>query len=50
MTDINTELEQIAEEEFESDTQLDEVAADAPKKGAAAAEPMQKISTATPGG
>ena len=50
MTDINTELEQIADESFVDDTQLDEVAADAPKKGAAAAEPMQKISTATPGG
>ena len=43
MTDINTELEQIAEEEFESDTQLDEVAADAPKKGAAPAEKMDSV-------
>tara|TARA_Y100000034_G_scaffold127542_1_gene180457 strand:- start:1404 stop:2492 length:1089 start_codon:yes stop_codon:yes gene_type:complete len=43
MTDINTELEHIAEEEFESDTQLDEVAADAPKKGAAPAEKMDSV-------
>tara|TARA_Y100000310_G_scaffold325684_1_gene389502 strand:- start:1028 stop:2164 length:1137 start_codon:yes stop_codon:yes gene_type:complete len=35
MTDINTELAEIAEEEFTSDHELTEVAADAPKKGAA---------------
>ena len=34
MTDINAELEQIADEVFVDDSQLDEVAADAPKKGA----------------
>jgi hypothetical protein len=38
MTDINTELEQIADETFVDEVQLDEVAADAPKKGAAPAE------------
>ena len=43
MTDINTELEQIADEEFVADTQLDEVAADAPKKGAAPAEKGDKL-------
>jgi hypothetical protein len=43
MTDINTELEQIADEEFADDTQLDEVAADAPKKGAAPAEKMDSV-------
>ena len=43
MTDINTELEQIADEEFVDDTQLDEVAADAPKKGAAPAEKMDSV-------
>jgi len=44
MTDINTELEQIAEEEFESDTDLDETMhADAPKKGAAPAEKGDKL-------
>ena len=39
MTDINTELEQIANEEFVDDTDLDEAMhADAPKKGATPAE------------
>ena len=43
MTDINTELEQIADEEFVTDAQLDKVAADAPKKGAAPAEKGDKL-------
>ena len=43
MTDINTELEQIADEEFVDDTQLDEASADAPKKGAAPAEKGDKL-------
>ena len=43
MTDINTELEAIAAEEFADDTQLAEVAADAPKKGAAPPMPPQKL-------
>jgi hypothetical protein len=43
MTDINAELEAIAAESFADDTQLDEVAADAPKKGAGAAMPAEKL-------
>ena len=43
MTDINAELEAIAAETFADDTQLDEVAADAPKKGAGAAMPPEKL-------
>ena len=43
MTDINTELEAIAVEEFTDDTQLAEVAADAPKKGAAPPMPPEKL-------
>ena len=43
MTDINTELEAIAAEEFADDTQLAEVAADAPKKGAAPPMPPEKL-------
>jgi hypothetical protein len=43
MTDINTELEAIAAEEFADDTQLDEVAADAPKKNAAPAMKPEKV-------
>jgi hypothetical protein len=43
MTDINAELEAIAAETFADDTQLDEVAADAPKKGASAAMPPEKL-------
>ena len=43
MTDINAELEAIAAESFADDTQLDEVAADAPKKGAGAAMPPEKL-------
>ena len=43
MTDINTELEQIADEEFADDTQLDEVTADGPKKGSASAEKMDSV-------
>ena len=35
MTDINTELESIANETFVEEEQLDEIAADAPTKGAA---------------
>jgi len=51
MTDINTELENIAAEVFaEDEEQLTEIAADAPKKGAAPAEPMAKLATVTPGG
>ena len=51
MTDINTELENIAAEVFaEDEEQLTEIAADAPKKGAAPAEPMAKIASVTPGG
>ena len=51
MTDINTELENIAAEVFaEDEEQLAEIAADAPKKGAAPAEPMAKLATVTPGG
>ncbi|MDP7367098.1 MAG: T4 prohead core scaffold protein [Candidatus Pacebacteria bacterium] len=42
MTDINTELEAIAAEEL-GDEQLTEVAADEPKKGAAAAMPPEKV-------
>jgi len=49
MTDINTSLEQTAAEIFVEDT-LDELAADAPKKNAAAAMPMPKIDSGTPGG
>ena len=47
MTDINKELGQIAEEEFQSDHELAEVAADAPKQGAGPAEPMSQ--TTVPG-
>ena len=43
MTDINAELEAIAAESFADDTQLDEVAADAPMKGAGAAMPAEKL-------
>ena len=43
MTDINAELEAIAAESFADDTQLDEVAADAPTKGAGAAMPPEKL-------
>ncbi len=43
MTDINAELEAIAAESFADDTQLDEVAADAPKSGAGAAMPPEKL-------
>ena len=43
MTDINTELEAIAAEEFVDDTQLDEVAADAPKKGALPPQPAEVV-------
>ena len=43
MTDINAELEQIADEVFVDDSQLDEVAADAPKKGAGAPMPAEKL-------
>ena len=43
MTDINKELGQIAEEEFQSDHELAEVAADAPKQGAGAADPMTSV-------
>ncbi len=43
MTDINAELEAIAAETFADDTQLDEVAADAPKSGAGAAMPAEKL-------
>jgi hypothetical protein len=43
MTDINTELAEIAEEEFVSDHELTEVAADAPKKNAAKAMPPEKL-------
>ena len=42
MTDINTELEQIADEEFVGDTQMAEASAD-PKKGAAPAEKGDKV-------
>ena len=47
MTDINKELGQIAEEEFQEDHELTEVAEDAPKQGAGAAEPMSQ--TTVPG-
>ena len=43
MTDINTELEAIAAETLADDTQLDEVAADAPKKNAAPPMPPEKL-------
>lgn len=43
MTDINTELEAIAAETLADDTQLDEVAADAPKKNAAPPMPAEKL-------
>ena len=43
MTDINKELGQIAEEEFQDDHELTEVAADAPKQGAGAADPMTSV-------
>jgi len=43
MTDINQELGQIADEEFVDDHELTEVAADAPKQGAGAAEPMSTV-------
>ena len=43
MTDINAELEAIAEDVFTDDAQLDEVAADAPKKGAGAPMPAEKL-------
>lgn len=53
MTDINKELEAIADEVFvDEDEQLVEepVAANAPKRNASPAEPMQKIAADTPGG
>ena len=50
MTDTNTSLEATAAEIFVDDSQLDELAADAPKKNAAAAMPMPKIDSGTPGG
>ena len=43
MTDINTSLEATAAEVFVDDSQLDEVAADAPKKNAAPAEKMDSV-------
>jgi len=43
MTDINQELGQIADEEFVDDHELTEVAADAPKQGAGASEPMSTV-------
>ena len=43
MTDINAELEAIADDVFTDDAQLDEVAADAPKKGAGAPMPAEKL-------
>jgi hypothetical protein len=43
MTDINTELEAIATSEFVDDTQLAEVAADAPTKNAAPPMPPEKL-------
>ena len=43
MTDINTSLEATAAEVFADDSQLDEVAADAPKKNAAPAEKMDSV-------
>ena len=53
MTDINKELEAIADEVFvDEDEQLVEepVAANAPKRNASPAEPMHKIAADTPGG
>jgi len=53
MTDINKELVAIADEVFvDEDEQLVEepVAANAPKRNASPAEPMQKIAADTPGG
>jgi len=43
MTDINTELEAIAAETLADDTQLAEVAADAPTKNAAPPMPAEKL-------
>jgi hypothetical protein len=43
MTDINAELEAIADEVFTDDAQLDEVAADAPMKGASAPMPSERL-------
>ena len=43
MTDINTELEQIADEVFGDDSHLVEASADAPKKGAVSAETMDSV-------
>ena len=43
MTDINAELEAIADEVFKDDAQLDEVAADAPMKGASAPMPSERL-------
>ena len=43
MTDINAELEAIADDVFTDDAQLDEVAADAPMKGAGAPMPAEKL-------
>ena len=43
MTDINTELETFANEEFVEEEQLDEIAADAPTKGAAPAMKPEKL-------
>jgi hypothetical protein len=43
MTDINAELEAIADEVFTDDAQLDEVAADAPTKGASAPMPTERL-------
>ena len=53
MTDINKELEAIADEVFvDEDEQLVEepVAANAPMRNASPAEPMHKIAADTPGG
>ena len=43
MTDINTELETFADEAFVEEDQLQEIAADAPTKGAGAAMPAEKL-------
>ena len=43
MTDINTELESYANEVFVEEDQLDEIAADAPTKGAAPAMKPEKV-------
>ena len=43
MTDINTELETFANEEFVEEEQLAEIAADAPTKGAGPAMKPEKL-------